>query len=79
MKSTFEADYKALHAAALTLSTKLIGAMPQAEIDSLEYGIRHGGTLSMQLGPLPGCKLVELVLVERETHKRHIICKLGAQ
>jgi len=69
-------DYKALHAAALTLSTKMLADLPQAELDALERATKQGGKLLLQLGPLPDCQRVEIVLLEREG-ARHIIASLG--
>lgn len=77
MTNPLDADFKALHVAALTLSTKMLAELPQAEIDALERATRQGGKLLLQLGPLPDCQRIEIVLLEREG-ARHIIATLGA-
>ena len=76
MTNPLEADYKALHAAALTLSTKMLASLPQAEIDALGRATKQGGKLLLQLGPMPDCQRIEIVLLEREG-ARHIIASLG--
>lgn len=76
MTNPLEADYKALHAAALTLSTKMLASLPQAMRDELERGTKQGGKLLLQLGPLPDCQRIEIVLLEREG-VRHIIASMG--
>lgn len=75
MTSEFQDNFKTLHAAALTLSTQMLAAMPQVEIDAMARAVKHGARILMQLGPLPDCGLVELTLLEREG-KRHCLCKL---
>jgi hypothetical protein len=77
MKSPFETEFKNLHAAALTLATKMLAELPQGMQDELERGTRQGGKLLMQLGPLPDCRRVELVLREREG-ATHVIAAMGA-
>lgn len=77
MKSQFETDFQALHAAALTISTRILGELPQAELDALERATKQGGILLMQLGPLPDCQRIELVMREREG-ATHVIASIGA-
>ena len=77
MTNPLEAECKALHAAALTLSTKILAGLPQAEIDALERATKQGAKLLIQLGPLPDCQRIELVLLEREG-QRSVIASLGA-
>ena len=71
-------DYKDLHAAALTLSTKMLASLQQPELDALERATKQGGIVLMQLGPLPDCQRVELVLREREG-ATHVIASMGAR
>jgi hypothetical protein len=78
MQNILEQDYKALHAAALTISTHMLAALPQAMQDELERGTRQGGLLLLQLGPLPDCQRVELVLREREG-ATHVIASIGVE
>ena len=77
MKNDYTNDYIALHTAALTLSTKMLASLPQAEIDALERATKQGGKLVLELGPLPDCQRIELTLLEREG-ARHIVASLGA-
>ena len=77
MNNQIQNDYKALHAAALTLATKMLAELPQGMQDELERGTKQGGKLLMQLGPLPDCQRVELVLREREG-ATHVIAAMGA-
>lgn len=77
METPFTDDYKALHKAALTLSIRMLAALPQSERDAAERATKHGARLLMQLGPLPDCRRVELVLLEREG-ARHVLASLGA-
>jgi len=76
MKSKFESDYKNLHAAAMTLSSRMLGELPQAEIDAIERATKQGAMLLVTLGPLPDCQRVELVLREREG-AQHVIASIG--
>ena len=75
MKSPFTDDYKALHTAALTLSTKMLGDLPQTQLDLLAHYTTQGAKLVLQL-ELPDCKEVALVLREIEGTV-HPVCKLG--
>ena len=77
MKSDFEQDFKDLHDAALRLSTKMVAAMQSGEIESLDKATRAGAIVLMQLGPLPACQRVELVLREREG-AMHTLAAIGA-
>ena len=77
MKSPFETEFKNLHTAALTLGTRMLAELPQGMQDELERGTKQGGMLLMQLGPLPDCQRVELVLREREG-ATHVIAAMGA-
>lgn len=70
-------DYEATRRAALTLSTKLIATLPQDEVDALDRGIKQGARLVLEIGPLPDCQIIKLVLIEREG-ARHQIAALGA-
>jgi len=76
MTNQFESEYKALHAAALTLSSRMLGELPQAEIDAIERATKQGAMLLVTLGPLPDCQRVELVLREREG-AQHVIASIG--
>lgn len=72
-----ENAFKELHAAALTVSTKLLATLQQGEIDALESASKAGAILLLQLGPLPDCQRVELVLREREG-ATHILASIGS-
>ena len=76
MTNPLEADYKALHAAALTLGTKMLATLPQAQLDHMAQGTRQGAKLVIEI-ELPDCKEIALVLREIEG-KRVPVCKLGA-
>ena len=76
MTNQHEADYKALHAAALTLSTKMIASLSPEQTAWLEHATKHGAKIIMQLGALPDCQRVELVLLECEG-QRTTIASIG--
>jgi len=75
MTNKFESDYKNLHAAAMTLSTKMLAQIDQVQLDMLERYSKQGAKLVIQLD-LPNCEKVEIVMVEFEG-TRHPVCKLG--
>ena len=75
MKNQFEADYKALHAAAFTLGTKMLATLPQAQLDYMAQCTNQGAKLMIEI-ELPNCKEIALVLRELEG-KRLPVCKLG--
>jgi len=77
MKSQFETDFQALHAAALTLATKMIATLQDGEIESIENATKSGAIILLQLGPLPNCQRVELLLREREG-ALHTLAAIGA-
>ena len=77
MKSDFEQDFKALHDAALRLSTKMAAAMQPAELEALDKATKQGAIVLMTLGPLPDCQRVELMLREREG-TTHVLAAIGA-
>jgi hypothetical protein len=77
MKTEFENDFKTLHAAALTMATKMIAALQPNETEVLENATKQGGILLLQLGPLPDCQRIELVMREREGAS-HVIASIGA-
>jgi len=77
MKSQFETDFQALHAAALTLATKMIATLQDGEIEALEKATKSGAIILLQLGALPACQRVELVLREREG-ALHTLAAIGA-
>ena len=55
----------------------MLAQLPQGMLDELERGIKQGGKLLMQLGPLPDCQRVELLLREQEG-ATHVIAAIGA-
>ena len=75
IQNSLEADYKALHAAALTLGTKMLATLPQAQLDHMAQCTRQGAKLVIEI-ELPDCKEIALVLRELEG-KRLPVCKLG--
>ena len=75
MTNQFEADYKALHAAALALGTRMLSTLPQAQLDHMAQCTNQGAKLMIEI-ELPGCNQVALVLRELEG-KRLPVCKLG--
>ncbi len=75
MTNQFETDFKALHAAAITLSTRMMADLPQTQLDLLAHYTTKGAKLVLQL-ELPDCKEVALVLREIEG-RTHPVCKLG--
>lgn len=77
MTTQHESEFKALHAAALTLSTKMIASLNAEQAAWVDYATKHGAKLLMQLGALPDCQRVEIVLLEREG-LRTTIASIGA-
>ncbi len=77
MTNQHEAEFKSLHAAALTLSTQMIAKLRPDQTAWLENAVRHGGKIVMQLGALPNCDRVELVLLECEG-LRTVVASIGA-
>lgn len=75
MTNPLEADYKALHAAALTMCTEMLATLPQDQLDAMAAMTRQGAKLVLEL-EMPNCKEVALVLREIEG-KRLPVCKLG--
>ena len=75
MQNQFESDYKALHAAAFTLGTKMLAAMPDERLAQMEAMTRQGAKLMIEI-EMPNCKEIALVLRELEG-KRVPVCKLG--
>lgn len=75
MTNLLQSDYKALHAAALTLSTRMLAEMPDVQLKAMERMTRQGAKLMIEIG-LPDCKEVALVLREIEG-KRVPVCRLG--
>ncbi len=70
-----ENEFKALHAAAITLSTKMLATLPQDQLDLMASMTQQGAKLILEL-EMPNCKEVALVLREIEG-KRLPVCKLG--
>lgn len=70
-------DFKKLHNAALTIATKMIASLNPEETKWLEHAVKSGGKILMQLGALPDCQRVELVLLECEG-QRTTIASIGA-
>ncbi len=70
-------DFKKLHNAALTIATKMIASLNPEETAWVEHATKHGAKILMQLGALPDCQRVELVLLEREG-QRTTIASIGA-
>ena len=77
MTNKHEAEFKSLHAAALTLSTQMIAKLRPDQTAWLENAVRHGGKIIMELGALPDCQRVDLTLVEHEG-QRTVIATIGA-
>ena len=77
MTNKHEAEFKSLHAAALTLSTKMLAKLRPDQTAWLENAVRHGGKIIMELGALPDCQRVDLTLVEHEG-QRTVIATIGA-
>ena len=75
IQNSLEIDYKALHAAALALGTKMLATLPQAQLDHMAQCTNQGAKLMIEI-ELPNCKEIVLVLRELEG-KRLPVCKLG--
>lgn len=65
----------ALRKAALELSTKMIASLLTDDQDDLVQCIRGGGQLLLEVGPLPDCQRIAVVMLEREG-KRKIVCAM---
>lgn len=72
----FEADYKSLHAAALSIGAKMLATLPNEQLEAMERMTKSGAKLMFQI-ELPDCKNIALVLREIEG-KTWPVCKLGA-
>ena len=70
--------FKTLHASALKLGTFMLAEMSQDQRDYIEKATKSGAKLLIELGPLPDCAKVEIVMLEREG-KRLTICGMGLQ
>ena len=70
-------EYKTLHAAALTLSTKMLAALQPGELEAVDKATKAGAVVMLQLGPLPDCQRVELLLREREG-RTHTLASIGS-
>jgi len=77
MKSQFFDDFVNLHTAAIRLSTKMLAALQPGELEALENATKGGAIVLLQLGPLPDCQRVELLLREREG-AQHVLAAIGA-
>ena len=75
IQNSLEADYKTLHAAVITLGTRMLATLPEAQIDHMTQCTRQGAKLVIEI-ELPNCKEIALVLREIEG-KRLPVCKLG--
>ena len=75
MTNPFEADYKALHAAAVTLGTKMLATLPQEQLNYMAQCMNQGAKLMFEI-ELPDCRQVALVMREIEG-KRLPVCSLG--
>ena len=76
MTNQFEADYKSLHAAAVTLAAKMMATLTDPQLIQMEAMTKQGAKLILEI-ELPNCKEVALFLREIEGG-RHAVCKLGA-
>ena len=72
-----EKAFKDLHAAALTIGTKLMATLQQGEIEAVDKATKAGAVVMLQLGPLPDCQRVELLLREREG-RTHTLASIGS-
>ena len=70
-------DFKKLHNAALTIATKMIASLNPEETEWLEHAVKSGGKITLELGALPDCQKVELLLREHEG-QRTVLASIGA-
>ena len=75
MTSPYETQYKALHAAAVTLGTHMLNSLTDEQLATMQQMTRQGAKLVLQC-ELPDCKEVALVLREIEGNTWPV-CKLG--
>jgi hypothetical protein len=75
MTNQIQTDYKALHAAAITLGTRMLAQIDQVQLDLLEMYSKQGAKLIMEID-LPNCEKVNIVLVELEG-TRHPVFMVG--
>jgi hypothetical protein len=75
MTNPLEADYRALHAAALSMSIKMISALSKDHADVMESMARSGAKLFIEID-LPHARNIGLKLVEIEGTVWPV-CKLG--
>ena len=69
-------DFKKLHKSALTIATKMIASLNPEQAEWLEHAVKSGGKITMELGALPDCRKVELLLCEHEG-QRTTIASIG--
>ncbi len=72
-----EHSFKELHRTALMIGTKLMATLQEGELEAVDKATKAGAVVLLQMGPLPDCQRIELLLREREG-KTHILASIGA-
>lgn len=57
---------KALHEASLRVATQLMAGVSDANLHYVDQATRAGGRITLELGPLPDMRRVDMVMVEPE-------------
>ncbi len=68
-------DFRALALAATRLAARLVAALPEAQQDVLQSGVKGGARIFLEFGPLPRFERVSLLLIEAEG-RRHPLATL---
>jgi hypothetical protein len=68
--SQFEEEFKELHRASLALSTHMVAALGEDRQDDLYVAINKGGILILEMGPLPSCQQVVLIVKGADGSRR---------
>jgi hypothetical protein len=76
MNDQIQYDYQQLHACAINLATRMLAQMSDEKQSALYAAVDAGAVCLMQLGPLPACERIELVLQGR-TGKREVIASVS--
>lgn len=59
-------ELKNLHEAALQVGTHLMANTPDASLAYIEQAIKAGGRITMEIGPMPDVRRVDVVVIEPE-------------
>lgn len=64
---------KALHAAALQAATELLADATEEQARAIDFAVRGGAILTLELAALPDPNVIHLHLVEREGTRTRVV------